>query len=76
MGVLYSNGLVTRKERNHVRDVLGLTKFDKAVILMQAVEIKLVAENNSAPLKEFCEVLRRRHGVGSIISRMKCRLGE
>ena len=75
-GVLYSNGLVTRQERNHVEEVLGLTKFDKAVILMQAIERKLVAENNSAPLKKFCQVLRRRHGVGSIVSRMKFRLGE
>ena len=74
--VLFSNGLVTRQERSQVEEVLGLTKFDKAAILVQAVERKIVAENSSAPLKKFCQVLRRRHGVGSIVSRMKCRLGE
>ena len=74
--VLYSNELVTREERSQVDEVLGLTMFDKAAILVQAVERKLVAENSSAPLKKFCQVLRRRHEVGSIVSRMKFRLGE
>ena len=74
--VLYSNGLVTRQERNQVEEVLGLNEFDKADILMHAVERKIVDENSSAPLKKFCQVLRRRHGVGSIVSRMKFRLGE
>ena len=36
--VLYSNGLVTRKVRNQAEEVLGLTDFDKADILMHAVE--------------------------------------
>ena len=74
--VLYSNGLVTRQERSQVQEVLGLTKFEKASILVQAVERNIVAESSSAPMKNFCHVLRRRHGVGSIISRMKFRLGE
>ena len=73
---LYSNGLVTRQERSQVEEVLGLTKFEKASILVQAVERKIVAEESSVPMKNFCRVLRRRHGVGSIISRMKFRLGE
>ena len=76
VAVLYSNELVTREERSQVDEVLGLTKFEKAAILVQAVERRIVAENSSAPLKKFCQVLRRRHGVGSIVSRMKCRLGE
>ena len=74
--VLYSSELVTRQERSQAVDVTGLTPFRKAEILMQAVERKLVAENNSAPLKKFCRVLRRCHGVGSIVLRMKFRLGE
>ena len=74
--LLYSNDLVTRQERNQVEELLGLTKFDKADILVQAVERKIVDGNSSAPLKKFCCVLRRRHGVGSIVSRMKCRLSE
>ena len=74
--VLYSNGLVTRQERSQVEEVLGLTNFDKAAILVQAVERRIVAENSPAPLQKFCQVLRRRHGVGSIVSRMKLRLGE
>ena len=73
---LYSNGLVTRQERNQVDEVLGLTDFDKADILMHAVGRKIVAENGSAPLKKFCHVLRRHHGVGSIVSRMKFWLSE
>ena len=73
--VLYSNELVTRQERSQAMDVVGLTPFRKADILVQAVERKIVGENSSAPLKKFCHVLRRRQGVGSIASRMKFRLG-
>ena len=74
--VLYSNELVTRQEKSQAVDVAGLTPFRKADILMQAVERKIVAGNTSSPLKKFCQVLRRRHDVGSIVSRMKFRLGE
>ena len=74
--VLYSNGLVTREERSQVEEVLVLTKLEKASMLVQAVERRIVAEDSSAPLKKFCHMLRRHHGVGSIVSRMKCRLGE
>ena len=74
--VLCNNDLVTRQERSQVVDVVGVTKFRKVDILVQAVERKLVAENSSVPLKKFCQVLRRHHGVGSIVSRMKFRLGE
>ena len=74
--VLYSNELVTRQEKSQAVDVAGLTPFRKADILVQAVERKIVAENSSAPLKKFCHVLQRRHGVGSIVSRMKFRLSE
>ena len=74
--VLYSNELVTRQERSQAVDVAGLTPFRKADMLVQAVERKLVAENSSDLLKKFCHVLRRHHGVGSIVSRMKSQLGE
>ena len=74
--VLYSNGLVTRQERSQAVDIVGLTPFRKADILLQAIERKLVTEKSSAPLKKFCQLLRRHHGVGSIVSRMKFRLGE
>ena len=74
--VLYSNGLVAKQERSQVEEVLVLTKFEKASILVQAVERKIAAENSSDPLKKFCLVLRRRHGVGSIVSRIELRLGE
>ena len=74
--VLYSSELVTRQERSQAVDVGGLTPFRKADTLVQAVERKLVAENSFGPLKKFCHVLRTRHGVGSIVSRMKSRLGE
>ena len=73
---LYSSELVTRQERSQAVDVAGLTPFRKADILVQAIERKIVADNSSAPLKKFCQVLGRRHGVGSIVSRMKFRLGE
>ena len=74
--VLYSNELVTRQERSQVEEVQTLTKFEKASILVRAVERKIAAENSSAPLKKFCQVLRKCRGVGSILSRMKFRLGE
>ena len=73
--VLYNNKLVTWQERNQVKEGLGLT-IGKAANLVQAIERKLVAENSFAPLKTFCQVLRRCHGVGSIVSRMKFRLGK
>ena len=74
--VLYSNELVSRKERSQVEEVLGLTKFDKAATLVQAIERKIVADESYALMKKFCQVLRRHHGVGSIVSRMKFRPGE
>ena len=74
--VLYSNELVTRQERSQAMDALGLTPFRKAEILVQAVERRIVAENSTASLWKFCQVLQRRHGVGSIASRIKFRLGE
>ena len=74
--VLYSNELVTRQEKSQAVDVAGLTPFRKADILVQAVERRILADNSSASLKKFCQVLRRRHGADSIVSRMKFRLGE
>ena len=74
--VLYSNELVTKEERSRAVDVLGLTPFRKAEILVQAVEKRIVADSSSAPLKKFCQVLRRRHGVRSIVVRIKLRLGD
>ena len=74
--VLYSNQLVTRQERSQAVDILGLTPFRKAEVLVQAIERRIVADDSSDSLKKFCQVLRRRHGVGSIVSRMRFRLGE
>ena len=74
--VLYSNELVSRQERSQAVDVPGLTPFRKAEMLVQSVEGRIVSNNSSAPLKKFFRVLRRHHGVGSIVSRMKFRLGE
>ena len=74
--VLYSNEAGDQAGENQVEELARTDQVRKADILVQAVERKIVAENSSAPLKKFCQVLRRRHGVGSIVSRMKCRLGE
>ena len=74
--VLYSHELVTRQERSQAVDVAGLTPFRKAQILVDAVERRIVSDGSSAPLKKFCQALRGRHGVGSIVSRMKFRLGR
>ena len=60
---------VLREERSQVEEILGPTKFEKASMLVQAVERKIAADNSSAPLKKFCQVLRRRHGMASIVSR-------
>ena len=74
--VMYSNELVTRQERNHAMDTQGLSPFRKANILMQAIEKRIATENSATPLRKFCHVLQRHHGVGSIVSRMKLRLGD
>ena len=74
--VLYKNELVTREERNQVEKLLGLTKFEKAAILVEVVERRIVAENSSAPLKKFSQTFRKHHSLGGIMSRMKALLGE
>ena len=74
--ILYNNELMTRQERSQVVEVLALTKFEKAAILVQAIEKRIVAENSSAPLKKFSQMLRKHHSVGTIVSRMEVRLGE
>ena len=74
--VLYSNELVSRQERSQAVDVMGLSPFKKAEILVQAVEKRIVSDSSSASLRKFCRVLRGWQGVGSIVSRMKFRLGE
>ena len=74
--VLYSNGLMSRDARSRLDESLGLTKLEKAGILVQAFLLNFQHENSSAPLKKFCQLLSRYQGVGSIVSRMKFRLGE
>ena len=74
--VLYNNALLTKEERSQVVDVQTQTSLEKALILVQAVERRIITENSVAPLRKFCQVLQRRHGVGSIVSRMKFRLSE
>ena len=72
---LYSVELVTMQERREAVDTLGITPFKKAETVLQAVERRIIAEKSPAPLKKFCQVLDKRQDVGSIVSRMKSRLG-
>ena len=74
--ILYSNDLLSRQEKNEVVDTLGLSPFRKAQLLLQAVEGKIVTENSEATLRKFCHVLRRHHGVRSVVARMRFRLGD
>ena len=74
--VLYSKKLVTRQERDQALHAQGLTPMRKTDVLMQAIARKIVAANSATPLRKFCRVLRRHHVVGSIVSRMKARLGD
>ena len=74
--VMYSNGLLTMQERSQVEEVQRWTGLQKAELLVQAIERRIVAEKSSAPLKKFCEVFQRHHGVGSVVTRMKLQLGE
>ena len=74
--ILYRNDLVTSQERSHAVDTLGLIPFRKAEILVQAIERRIIAENSSTPLRKFCQTLQRHHEVGSIVSRIKLRLGK
>ena len=73
--VLYSEGLVSRQLKDEVVETPGKS-YQKALQLLRAVEGKIVTENSDATLRKFCHVLRRRHGVGSVIARMKFRLGN
>ena len=74
--VLYSKRLVTKQERDQALHALELTPLRKADILMKVVEKKIDAANSATMLRKFCRVLRKHHGMGSIVSRMKSRLGE
>ena len=73
--VLYSNKLVTMHERSQAVDVTGLTPFQKAELLVQAVERRIVTAHNDAPLMKFCEVLQGHQSLGNVVSGMKSRLG-
>ena len=74
--VLYSKEFVSRQEKNQALDAQRLTPMRKAYILMQVIERRIVTANSATTLRRFCHVLRRHHGVGSIVSRMKSRLGD
>ena len=74
--VLYRKELVTSQERSQAVDAQGLTPFQKADVLMQAVKRRIASENSASPLRNFCRVLQRHHGVGNIVSRMRSRLGD
>ena len=73
--VLYSNKLVTKQEISQLEKSLELTRFEKAALLMQAVERRIVAESSPVTMNKFCQVLRKHHCVGKVVSRMKVRLG-
>ena len=72
--VLYSEGLVARQVKDEVVETPGKS-YQKALLLLRAVEGKIVTENSYGTLRKFCNVLRRHHGAGSVVARMKFRLG-
>ena len=72
--VLYSNELVTILERSQAVDTQGLAPFRKAEILMQCIERRVVADSSIA-FRKFCKALKGHPHIGSIVSRMKLRLG-
>ena len=74
--ILYRNELLTKEERSQVVDVQTEIPLKKALALLQAIERRIIAEKSANPLRKFCRVVPRCHGVGSIISRIKFRLGE
>ena len=74
--VLHNKALLTKEERSQVVDVRTQIPLEKALVLVQAIEKRIVAENSAAPLWQFCRALQESHGVGSILSRMKDQLGE
>ena len=74
--VLYSKKFVSGQERSQALEAQGVTPMRKAYILMQVIERKIAAANSATMVKKFCRVLRRLHGVGAIVSRMKTRLGD
>ena len=74
--VLYRNEMLSVEERSQVVDVQTQIPLNKGLVLLQAVERRIITEKSAAPLRKFCRVLQRHHDVGSILSRMKFRLGE
>ena len=75
---LYTKGFIGVTDRNKVLEAQGLhvTSFDKATILVTAVERMIATDNRTKPLIDFCRLLERRPVVGRISARMKARLGE
>ena len=60
---LYSARLITKQEKSLAVDAQGLTQFRKADSLMEAIERRIVTENNPAPLRKFCRLLQKGYAV-------------
>ena len=73
---MYSKELISEETKGKAIHTLGITPYYKAVILVEAVGTRIATDNSSTSLLAFCELLKRRLGVGSIAARMKARLGE
>ena len=72
---MFSKGLISEETRRRVVEMRD-PSLDKADVLVQAIGDLIAVEGNSRPLKNFCELLKRRPEVGSIAARMKARLGK
>ena len=70
---MYSRELISRDEKRKVIEGRG-AGLERAEILVQAIERRLVTDNNRTALTTFCQLLEKRPTLGNITARMKARL--
>ena len=73
--IMFSKELISEETKRRVVEMRD-PYLDKADVLVQAIYKRIEAENSSKILMSFCQLLKRHPVLGSIVGRMKVRLGE
>ena len=72
---MYAKELISEETKRRVVEMRD-PFLDKADVLVQAIQNRIVTEKSSKTLMAFCQLLKRRSVAGSIAARMKATLGE
>ena len=72
---MYSKELIGEETMRKVVE-MPTPLLDKAGVLVQAIQNQIAVENGSSTLMALCQLLKRHPAAGSVVARMKARLGE